>query len=371
MKLDAGDGHTLWQRLLDGPGHLDDRGWHVAVGADGHPVVTGHTPESETTASFFVAKLQGSDGSTIWSQTLPGAGSNPDDRSGRLVVLDDNDVILCDKTWSSTTSYDVVLHRFASADGSAVWHRQFNSGGTAADEARDMIRDLTGDYVYVAGLRAGDYAALKFRVSDGGLVWSGLYNGPPGWYDAASGVIEGPNGEVILSGYSSGATSGWDATTVAFDPADGAQLWVARFDGGYNETEEAPVMARNDLGDLFVCGYAYTPYTYSDMLTLHYFIEPAADAPEASLPVAFQAGPNPFRDALHLDLNLETPAEVSVTVLDAAGRRVALVREGLLDPGRHRIHWSPEGSRELPAGTYWIRAEVDGRAHSARVVRIR
>ena len=40
MKLDAGDGHTLWQRLLDGPGHLDDRGWHVAVGADGgRPIV--------------------------------------------------------------------------------------------------------------------------------------------------------------------------------------------------------------------------------------------------------------------------------------------------------------------------------------------
>lgn len=371
MKLDAADGHTLWQRWIDGPAHLDDRGWSLVVRPDGDPVLTGWVPTSATEAAFYVARLRASDGGTVWARTLPGAIYNPDDRSGWLALLDDGDVILGNKTWSPATSYDVVLHRFAGADGADVWHRQHNSGGTAVDEPRAMIRDRTGEHVYLAGVQAGNYMALKFRAADGGLEWTGSYNGPPGWYDAASGVLEGLDGEIIVSGYSSGSSTGWDATTVAFDPDSGARLWVERYDAGHSETEETPVMALNAQGNLFVAGYAYGPATYSDMLALNYFLPSSSGAPAASSDFGLRVYPNPFRDRLSVEFSLPEEAPVHLRLIDVTGRCVARLRDEHLPAGAHRTEWHRTGPESIPAGAYWVEARAGGVSRWLRVVRVR
>jgi len=84
-----------------------------------------------------------------------------------------------------------------------------------------------------------NYMALKFDSSDGTLIWEAGYDGPPGWYDVANAIAEGPGGSVIISGLSDGTGTGWDWATVAFDGTTGQQLWVERFDGPASQSDEA------------------------------------------------------------------------------------------------------------------------------------
>ncbi len=372
MKLDRDDGHEIWQRLIDGPAHGDDRAWTVIVGPDDHPVVAGLAPTSAEEAGFLTAKLRASDGTVIWSRTLAGAILNPDDKSCWLTILPGGDVVLAGKTWGA--SYDVLLHRFDATDGSQVWHQQFNTGGTSADEPRGMIRNSAGDQIYVAGVRGGDYMALGFGPEDGQLNWSSGYNGPPGWYDAATCLVEGPGGEVIVGGYSSGATTGWDATVVAFDPSDGHQLWDRRYDPGLNETDELTVLRVGPSGELYAGGYTYTAGTYNDMLVLFYRME-TLSAPESPLdPTALHlvAGPNPFRQELRVSFELPTAVETRVDVYDLQGRRAARLAAGLLPGGLHRLEWNgrDESGRPAADGIYLIRIEAGARSRTTKVVRL-
>lgn len=371
LKLRGSDGATEWERLIDGPGHLDDRGWDIEVGPDGHPVVFGFAPAAPEVASSHIVKLHSDDGETIWSRTLAGAVFNPDDRAGWLAILDDGDVVFANKTWSPQTSYDVLLHRFAAADGTDRWHRQYHSGGTAADDPRHMIRDTAGAHLLVAGVREGNFQALKFRAEDGELAWAGSYDGPPGWFDAASRVIEAPDGTVILGGYASGATTGWDAACVGFDPVDGSRRWAVDWDAGYNETEEVAALAVSPQGDLFLGGYAFLPGTSSDMLVIRYSLGLTVGAPEPAEAFRLEAGPNPFTTRLSCTLRLPAEAAVRVGLHDLSGRRVALLHDGMLPAGAHRLSWTRGRDGELPAGVYWVRTEAGGVERAVQVVRLR
>lgn len=55
-------------------------------------------------------------------------------------------------------------------------------------------------------------------------------------------------------------------------------------------------------------------------------------------------------------------ASARVTLLDALGRRVAVLHDGAILPGEARFTVPPG----LPAGVYAVRAETDGASATAR-----
>ncbi len=376
MKLAADDGAILWNDLYGGADSQSDRGWAIAVGPDDNPVVTGITTNLDGTANFLTRKLANSDGAEIWVRSLPGAVNNLEQRAGWLAACDNGDIVMANRTWTASTSYDVVLHRYAAADGATVWARQYNSSGTVADDLRGMIRDASGD-ILVVGVRSGNYMVLKFRQGDGSLAWSTGYDGPPGWYDTANCVVEGPAGEIVVSGFSTGATTDWDVATVGFAAADGAQLWVQRFDSGDGLSDESGYMALSPLGDLYVVGYGYDPVSSSDLLCLRYSLgapSAAPDLPAAALPIA--AVPNPFRGSVSFSVASPAGIPSRVGIYDASGRRIALLdaREpGAAPNGPGFLTWdgrNQEGD-PVPAGAYWARVESGAAVGSCTVVRLR
>lgn len=363
MKFDRADGHVLWMKTFDGPTHLDDRGWNLTIGFDDNPVITGTVQTSATEASFFTAKLDNADGGTIWQQLLPGATTSVDERGGWLAPVDGGDVILVNKTWIANLSYEVLAHRFASASGAPVWHRVLGSPGAVADEPRAALRLSSGD-VAVAGTRAGDYLAMRIRASDGTVAWSSGYDGPPGWWDAASSLVEGPSQEVIMGGFSSGATTGWDAVTVAFNPTNGATLWDLRYDAGAGRTDEVSALAVSPLGDLYVVGYADIEATYSDLLTLRYQLDVPVTGVNGAPPRAavLASWPNPSRGAVEFSVSMAVPAVARFAVFDAAGRERVRLHDAVLPAGSTRLIWDgrDEEGRVLPAGVYLARIEAPG-----------
>lgn len=73
--------------------------------------------------------------------------------------------------------------------------------------------------------------------------------------------------------------------------------------------------------------------------------------------------PNPARGALTLPVTLAGSGDVELELFDLAGRRLSRRGPVRLEPGDHRLGWSPgrEGGEELVPGRYWIRALLNGR----------
>ena len=63
--------------------------------------------------------------------------------------------------------------------------------------------------------------------------------------------------------------------------------------------------------------------------------------------------PNPFRTTSALTLTVEESGEITVTVHDALGRRVALLREGQTTAGTYTLRVDADN---LPPGLYIVRA---------------
>jgi hypothetical protein len=293
-------------------------------------------------------------------------------------VCDNGDIVMMNRTWELATGYDVVLHRYAADDGATVWATRYNSAGNTPDDPTHLIRDAGGDLL-VAGVRSGNFMALKFDDADGELLWSADYDGPAGGYDAAAAILEGPAGDVIVTGFSTGTTTSWDATTVAFDPTDGALRWERHFDGGEGRPDEGKALAVSPQGDLYVTGYCDLATTATDLIALRYLLAgptgvagSLAGTPAPS-PLRISADPNPFVLGLSFSVEIPQAGPARLAVYDVRGRQVALLHEGGLERGPHRIGWDGrnDSGEALGSGVYFLRLE-SGRSSAVRkVVRTR
>jgi hypothetical protein len=75
------------------------------------------------------------------------------------------------------------------------------------------------------------------------------------------------------------------------------------------------------------------------------------------------AAPNPFNPRTEIAFELPASARVSLSVYDAAGRRVrSLVAGEDMSTGRHAVVWDGcgDGGRRLPSGSYLCRLEAAG-----------
>lgn len=346
-------------------GPYDDRGWAIGIGPDGDPIVTGIMSNNDGTGQFITFKLRSADGSTAWSRPIAGALDNVTEKVGWLAICDNGDAVMCNRVWSSSTGYDVILQRYAAVDGATVWERRYGSSGNTGDEPRCMVRDAAGD-ILVAGGRHSDFMILKFSRVDGSLIWSSDYNGPAASYDAANCIAEGPGGTVVVTGFTSSPTWSWNVSTIGLDPTSGSRQWAVHFDGGGNgQSGEGKLLASNAQGDVYVCGYFYGLSTDSDMMSLRYATGIAASVDTQTSAIPLTVTPNPSSTPMAISFEVVDTGPVRVIVFDPSGRREAIVHEGVLATGRHRFVW------DGPAGAHLVRVETPLGASTRKLIKLR
>ncbi len=99
----------------------------------------------------------------------------------------------------------------------------------------------------------------------------------------------------------------------------------------------------------------------------------SAEAPAAAskAPAAFALAavyPNPFRASTEIALDVPEASQVTLAVFDVLGRRVAVLLDGVVEAGSHRVAF--DGSA-LPSGVYLVRATSEGTAQrSAQTQRV-
>jgi hypothetical protein len=87
--------------------------------------------------------------------------------------------------------------------------------------------------------------------------------------------------------------------------------------------------------------------------------------PVTEKPAALVARPSPARDHAVMEYNLPRAGTARVSVLDIAGREVAVLAHGMLTAGTHSAAWD---CANVPAGVYLVRIETGTGTQTGRIV---
>ncbi len=80
--------------------------------------------------------------------------------------------------------------------------------------------------------------------------------------------------------------------------------------------------------------------------------------------------PNPATGTVRFTLAVSHVQSVRLTVSDIAGRRVAMLQNGVLEAGEYPFEWrgADDSGRHAPAGLYFLRLDTPDRRETRRLV---
>ncbi|MBO9635176.1 MAG: DNRLRE domain-containing protein, partial [Chitinophagaceae bacterium] len=76
--------------------------------------------------------------------------------------------------------------------------------------------------------------------------------------------------------------------------------------------------------------------------------------------------PNPFRGSSTITFHLERSAQTHLAVYDVMGRQVAVLVNGVMGAGNHRVVFTPNTNT---AGVYFVRVTIDGKVTTKKLLR--
>jgi hypothetical protein len=263
------DGVPLWTNRYNGPGNSDDQVSAMAVGTNGTVHVTGYSVGSGT-GNDYATVAYGWDGVPLWTNRYNGPG-NSVDRASAVAVGTNGTVYVMGLSVGSGGSADCATVAYG-WDGVPLWTNRYNGPANNFDQASAAAVGTNG-IVYVTGYSAGsgtgnDYATVAYGW-DGVPLWTNRYNGPGNNSDVASAVAVGTSGIVYVTGYSVGSSANHDYATVAYSGA-GVPLWTNRYNGPANRSDQANAVAVGTNGTVYVTGSSYGSGSSADYVTLAY-----------------------------------------------------------------------------------------------------
>jgi hypothetical protein len=265
VKYDS-SGNELWVKRYNGSANGDDYAYAIAVDTSGNVYVTGKGQEASTNADYTTIKYL-LNGDTAWVRRYNGL-HNSFDAAYAIAVDDSGNVYVtgyADEGGVQVINATTVKY---TPNGNVAWVSSYHSGfdygkAIAVDELHNVY--VTG----YSGMGASyDYITIKYRPN-GDTAWTRRYNGPANDWDEASKIIVDDFGSVYVTGFSYGIGTYRDYLTIKYDSI-GTGLWVKRYNGPGNNTDEPRGLAIDVLANVYVTGFSMGDATSSDYATIKY-----------------------------------------------------------------------------------------------------
>src|SRR5688572_27904145 len=116
-------------------------------------------------------------------------------------------------------------------------------------------------------LAVGVLGGLMAHAQNGVAVWTNRFNGPGNAGDYASAVAVDSNGNVVVTGISTGTNGGWDFATIKYSGA-GVPLWTNHYDGPESYEDSPHAVVVDGSGNVFVTGQSFSAGSSWDFFTI-------------------------------------------------------------------------------------------------------
>jgi WD40 repeat protein len=270
-------GGVLWTSFYSAA--TGGAGSSVAVSPSGSAVfAAGYVPAGEGTA-FATVAYNPTTGSQVWARQYRSPGDFSISTATAVTVNPDGGTaFVTGSSEGNRTNRDYATVAYNAATGQQMWARRYNGPGNVGDDPVAIAADPDGKTVFVTGYSQGagtgrDYTTIAYDAATGKQLWLSRYNNPRrNGYDAASALAISPDGSrLYVTGTSHGRSSEEDYATVAYSTASGRQQWVARYSGHANENDSAQSVAVTPDGSrVFVTGSSQGRTSLGDYATIAY-----------------------------------------------------------------------------------------------------
>jgi outer membrane protein assembly factor BamB len=207
-------------------------------------------------------------GRQLWASSYSGPGKLYDDPAAVAVSPGGGTVFVTGQSGRGVR-YGYATVAYSAATGRKLWARRYTSTASGFGSAFAVAVSPGGRRVFVTGfsptpygIRGGqssDYATVAYNAADGRQLWASRYSGPVHAPDQAESLAVSPDGrEVFVTGNVQGrGTRAYDATTLAYNAATGRRLWARWYNAPGHQFSGARAVAASPHGDtVYVTGSA-------------------------------------------------------------------------------------------------------------------
>jgi hypothetical protein len=226
----------IWAARYDGTIHGVDSAIMDAVSPDGSMLFVTGTSAGSTGNDITTIAYDATTGARLWTAGYDGPAHGEDDAWGVAVDPNGSAVLVTGQSFGGSSGFDYVTIAYEPGAGSQLWARRYDGPGRGEDTPISLGTSPDGTRVYVTGTSLGnagnlDFATVALRIVNGSPLWVARYDGPAGGDDSPGALTVGPDGAVYAMGGAIGIGTGSDTTTIKYNPINGQQVWVARYDG--------------------------------------------------------------------------------------------------------------------------------------------
>jgi hypothetical protein len=236
------------------------------------------------------------------------------------------------------------------------------------------VSDNAGN-IYVTGFCTGtntasfDYITLKYN-SNGDQQWTKVFNSNlVGVDDKASSIDIDGTGNIYVTGSTISSGSDFDYGTVKYSPS-GDMLWSVLYENIVAVDDNAVMVKADNNGNVYVTGTS-SGFSGIDYLTVKYS-QPIGITPiSTEVPEGFSLGqnyPNPFNPKTNVRIQMPKSGNVKLTVFDITGKEVKVPVSEYLAAGTYNIDFD---ASFLASGTYFYRMETVGFADVKKMILIK
>ena len=366
-------GVQQWIQRYNGPGNSNDGAASLAIDASGNVYVTGTSMASSINGSEDIATVKyNTSGVQQWVARYNGSANFED--YGRKVIVDAiGNVYVMGRSWTNNTNrLDYTTLKYNSS-GVQQWVRTYNGPGNQDDLPYDIAVDASGN-VYVTGgiitVSSGDdYFTIKYN-SSGSQLWAAQFNGLGNGNDDASSLIVDAAGNVYVTGTCMGSGTSFDWVTVKYN-SSGTQQWMKIYNGSADYWDFANAIRLDAGGNIIVSGTSSGITSGSDYTTIKYSQVTGITPLNNEIPQHFslsQNYPNPFNPGTKIRFELPMSSFVKLIVFDALGRELETLVSENLSAGTYEQLWNAD---KYSDGVYFYKLTAGNFSETKRMILVK
>jgi hypothetical protein len=259
----------VWTNFFNGSASNTDEAFALALDKSGNVFVTGAS--ADTNGYFHSATVAyANSGGPLWTNQYfsPTNGT----ASGLAIVVNSQSNIFVTGFEDDTNGQNFVTLAY-SADGTSLWTNHYATQASLNTGTPYAIAADGNGNVFVTGYSTPstghpDYATIGYSGA-GVPLWTNRYNGPADQDNYAHAIAVDQSGNVFVTGFSRNINGGFDFATIAYSNS-GVPLWTNRYDQNLTGDDEASAIAVDSNGNVFVTGKSTGPSGNSDFATVAY-----------------------------------------------------------------------------------------------------